>query len=129
MKKHSFEKIERIRLKKDIERLYQKGNSIFVYPLKVRYVTVEAEEDSPIAAQVLITVSKKNFKKAVHRNRIKRLIREGYRLNKHLLSPLQGEIIHIHFHYISKKLLDFTTIENGIKELLKQINNMTDKLH
>lgn len=124
-KKYGFQKIERLRLRKDIQRLYEQGISLFVYPFKARYLIVE-KKDLAIPAQVLITVSGKTFKKAVHRNRIKRLIRESYRLNKYLLTVQQDKVFHIHFHYISKKILDFHTVQKGMQELLAQINQRSN---
>ena len=78
--KYTFTKKERLSSKKLIDQLFTEAKTFFSYPFKVFYLFKDAERDLPV--QVLITVSKKNFKKAVDRNKIKRLVREGYRLNK-----------------------------------------------
>ena len=71
---------ERIKSKKQLNRLFGEGDSFFVYPFKVLYL-FETDCDKE-QAKILITVSKKKFKKAVERNRIKRLTREAFRKNK-----------------------------------------------
>ena len=78
--KYTFTKKDRLSSKKLIDHLFTEGKTFFSYPFKIFYLFQEAEKEFPV--QVLITVSKKNFKKAVDRNKIKRLVREGYRLNK-----------------------------------------------
>ena len=78
--KYTFTKKERLSSKKLIDQLFTEGNTFFSYPFKVFYLFQEVEKEYPV--KVLITASKKNFKKAVDRNKIKRLVREGYRLNK-----------------------------------------------
>ena len=87
--KYTFTKKERLSSKKLIDQLFTEGKTFFSYPFKVFYLFKETEEEFPV--QVLITVSKKNFKKAVDRNKIKRLVREGYRKNKLLLHDYLNE--------------------------------------
>ncbi len=77
---HTFKKEERLSSKIVINKLFEKGAYITVSPFR----TVWLETDSPLVfpAQVAISVSKKRFKHAVDRNKVKRLVREAYRLNK-----------------------------------------------
>jgi len=124
--KFTFQKTERIVLKKVIENIFNMGESLFVYPLKVRY-TVTERENSDVHAKVLISVPKKNFKKAVHRNRIKRLMREAYRLNKHLLILSTQQQINVHFHYVSKNILPFHKIQESMTAILQQISEKQNK--
>lgn len=78
---HTFGKQERLTSKTNIERLFkQPTGSLFAYPVKFTWLITTIEEDTP--AQILISVPKRNFKKAHDRNRIKRQIREVYRKNK-----------------------------------------------
>ncbi|OGX84451.1 hypothetical protein BEN48_16145 [Hymenobacter glacialis] len=71
--------------KKLIEELFGKqGSSFGVYPLRIVWIKSAAPTTAP--PQVLISVSKRTFKRAVDRNRLKRLIREAYRLNKYRLA-------------------------------------------
>jgi ribonuclease P protein component len=83
-RKYAFPKEEHLCRKKLIEELFGKQSSSFgVYPLRIVWVKSEAPSAAP--PQVLISVSKRTFKRAVDRNRLKRLIREAYRLNKYRL--------------------------------------------
>ena len=79
----TFKKEERLSSKKRIDELFENGSSFYLSPLRILWL--EKKLDVEAHAQVLISVSKKNFKRAVDRNKIKRLIREAYRLNKHTL--------------------------------------------
>jgi ribonuclease P protein component len=85
MRRHTFPKEEHLCRKKLIEELFSKqGSSFGVYPLRI--VWIKAVEPTSAPPQVLISVSKRTFKRAVDRNRIKRLIREAYRLNKYRIT-------------------------------------------
>jgi ribonuclease P protein component len=84
LRRHTFPKEEHLCRKKLIEELFGKQSSSFgVYPLRLVYTKTAAPTTAP--PQVLISVSKRSFKRAVDRNRLKRLIREAYRLNKYRL--------------------------------------------
>ena len=77
----TFSKSERLIAKTHIERLFKEpAGSFFIYPLKFTWIHCPLDEAVP--AQILITVSKKHFKRAHDRNRIKRQLREVYRKNK-----------------------------------------------
>ena len=77
----SLKKHEILRSKKKIKELFEDGSSFFVYPFKVYFL----HEQTAAPAQVLFSVSKKYFKRAVDRNLIKRRMREAYRLNKSII--------------------------------------------
>lgn len=80
---YSFKKEERLCSKKAISELFAKGNSSFHFPFRVLWL--KNNEAIASSIQLAISVPKKNFKKAYQRNRIKRLIKEAWRLNKHKL--------------------------------------------
>ena len=83
-RKYTFPKEEHLCRKKLIEELFSKQSSSFgVYPLRIVWIPSPAPTTAP--PQVLISVSKRTFKRAVDRNQLKRLIREAYRLNKYRL--------------------------------------------
>ncbi|MBW6460431.1 MAG: ribonuclease P protein component [Bacteroidales bacterium] len=79
----SFSKDEILRRKKRIDQLFKEGSSFFVYPCKVYWLITPLDTSHP--AQVMFIAGKKNFRHAVDRNRIRRQIRETYRLQKHQL--------------------------------------------
>ena len=84
-RKYTFPKEEHLCRKKLIEELFGKqGSSFGVYPLRIVWIPAPALTTAP--PQVLISVSTRTFKRAVDRNRLKRLIREAYRLNKYRLT-------------------------------------------
>jgi ribonuclease P protein component len=76
----SFNKKEKLKSKKLIEQLFSEGKSVSAFPLRLVYLPTVFTED--VIAKTGVSVSKRFFKKAVDRNRIKRLLRESYRLNK-----------------------------------------------
>jgi len=126
-KRFTFSKDERLHSKVLIEDLFANGKSFFNYPFKV-IVTHTLSEKLP-GVKVLISVSKRNFKKAVDRNQIKRLIREAYRKNKFLLTESANEkmlIIHIAFIYTAKSILSYQEIERKIILILQTIKNQNE---
>jgi ribonuclease P protein component len=106
-----------------IASLFEAGHSFFVPPLKIVYLKTKLTSHSPV--QLLISVPKRNFPKAHDRNRIKRLIREAYRKQKHGLyaslaktnSQLALAII-----YTSKKITTFNEAESKIKLALSRLS-------
>lgn len=79
----TYPKSEKLKSKKTIDLLFSKGKSVSKFPLRLVYVALEEENDAKTT--VGVSVSKKHFKHAVDRNYYKRILREAYRLNKHLL--------------------------------------------
>lgn len=81
-------------------------------------------QESTAPVKILISVPKRKFKKAVDRNKIKRLIREGYRKNKHLLiDRLDGKKIIVLMVYVSKTIIDYSETEEKINEVLIRLGN------
>lgn len=115
-------KSERLDKKKIIEKMFAGGSRSFsVFPLRVVYLPVEGLE---VSASVLISVSKRHFKRAVKRNRVKRQIREAYRKNKHeLLQVLQDKELQlaVAFIYLSDRLVASDEIEERMKTALARI--------
>lgn len=85
----TFSKQERLNSEKIIARLYESGFVVSKYPLRITALLLESEElPDGIVAQAMINASKRKLKKAVHRNRMKRILRELYRHRKHQLYSL-----------------------------------------
>lgn len=81
--KYTFRKEEKLCSRKAISDLFENGQAFTIQPFRVFWK--ESREEIPYPAKVAVSVSKRNFKRAVDRNRIKRLLREAWRLNKHIL--------------------------------------------
>jgi ribonuclease P protein component len=91
MGKFVFRKEERLNKERWIKELFEKGSSFHLYPFRVLFLP---HPDQSIAhTQVLISIPTRNFKRAVDRNKLKRRIREGYRLNKQALNNDQKWLI------------------------------------
>jgi len=116
--RYTFKKSERLSSKTSIKELFNKGSSFYSYPFKVISLPVASENN-----QILITVPKRLHKKAVTRNKIKRQIREAYRLNKQTLQI--DKKLHIAYIYTSNKIVGYQKIEEGLISSL----SLLDKLH
>jgi len=108
----SYPKKEKLKSKKLFDRLFSEGRSVSKYPIKLFYLETKLPQDVRIKAGV--AVSKRNFKSAVSRNRIKRLLREGYRRNKHLVfNNSEGSFAFL-ILYLGKKMPQYTEIEEAM---------------
>lgn len=119
--RYTFKKAEHLTGKTAIENLFRQGNSFLIYPFRVFFNITEKGGEPPV--RLLIGVSKKNFKHAVDRNRVKRLVREGYRKNKHILFSLleaKGFHLHVGFIYLKNDIDTAGGIENTIIAALKK---------
>ena len=119
---NSFPKQEHLCGDKRISRLFAEGEAFIAYPLRVVFRTEPLAGNVP--ASVLVSVPKKRFKRAVKRNRLKRLMREGYRLNKQELAALlkdKGLHMDISFTYIADEVLEFAQIEKKMKAALQKL--------
>ena len=120
----SFTKEERLHSFKEIQELMKKGEPFFHYPFKVvyRHCALEENNEQQAVNAIIVSVPKKNFKRAVKRNLLKRRIRESYRLNKGLLVAPQGGKTNALFVYVAKDVLEFSYIERKLKEVLVKIS-------
>lgn len=116
-----FPKTDKLCSNKDIEELFLKGKSFIVYPLRVVYYFQDVKDIDKYSISVLISVSKKKFKRAVKRNRIKRLIRESYRLNKNDLI-INNKSLNIAFIYLKDTLPKYEEIDNSVWKILKTLS-------
>jgi ribonuclease P protein component len=117
----TFRKAERLSSKVVIEQLFTTGKTFYSKPFKIYWLLVPPSDKT--AVKVLISVPKRNFKRAVDRNRLKRLIREAYRKNKTILvRPAGGEQLLLMFLYIEKTIEEYATIEAKMIETLKAAN-------
>lgn len=134
--RQKFNKEERLKSKKQIDQLFKGGEIIHHYPFKMLYKS-SVETDFSYSAQIAISVSKRNFKKAVSRNYIKRKIREAYRKNKFALYDNLATIdqkVYFFVIYTAKTDIPFNEIEKSMQLLLQKMfkeikakNNMNRK--
>ena len=123
MGKFSFSKKERLHGRKIIQELFDKGSSFYLHPFKIICLLHPVQNEGN--SQVLITASSKTFGKAVDRNKIKRRVREGYRLNKEKLLPERKWLIA--YIYVAKEILPSSLIHQKIGESLVTLNNRNAK--
>lgn len=126
---YTFTKEERLCNKSLIDGLFHKGSSFLCYPFRASWMPADAVQTYPV--QVVFSVAKKRFKRAVDRNAIKRRMREAYRLNKQslLYNQLTGadKKIVLSIGYIGKELAQYDFIEKKMLKLLAQLEGMATK--
>ncbi len=128
--KQTFKKEDRLHSKKRIARLFSEGDNFFIYPFKVVYTTIPETSDYPV--QLLISVSKQKFKRAVKRNRVKRLIREAYRKNKSIVyEQVEGEenTLLAGLIYVADTIMDYRQIEKKIILILQRLKNRDEQIN
>jgi len=115
---NSYPKAEKLKSKKIIDLLFTKGKSVGNFPLRLVYVPFDFEEEVPI--KMGVSVSKKHFKHAVDRNYYKRVLRECYRLNKHLLTDHLEQKYCLMFFYQTSDRLPYDEINDKTIQLFKK---------
>ena len=130
--RYTLGKKDKLKSRKAIEQLFKEGKSFSVFPFRVLYLKAPASSLTKNNLQTAFSVSKKYFKKAVDRNRIKRLMREAWRLQKNILEDkinFSNKSIAVFIIYTGNELpeyeLIFEKITAAIKRLLKICNETT----
>jgi len=116
-------KAERLHSKKLIQELFAKGSSFYLSPFKV--LVLAHPDQNKAQHEILISVSKRSFKKAVDRNLLKRRIREVYRTEKQALLSIPKLVIA--FIYTGKTILSLPEIQRGMVTSFKKINQRFPK--
>lgn len=119
--RNTFRKEERLKSKKIIDALFEKGKSIDVPPLKIVWMTTS--EASSFPAQASFSVPKRNFQKAADRNRLKRLMRESYRLRKGLLYSRLAEknlYVALMVLFIGKQMANLKEVDEKMESALNR---------
>lgn len=128
-RRNTLPKRERIYGRDAIVKLFGNADSrsLVAYPLRVVYVLTEKQEYElrEPAVRMLASVSKKHFKRAVKRNRVKRQIREAYRTNKHRLletvDSLGNKQLSVAFIWLADELYPTSAVENRTRKLLRRL--------
>ncbi len=121
-------KQERVCSKLLIDRLFNggKSHSMSAYPLRVVYMYMQSDDiaNEEPNTQILVSVPKKCFKRAVKRNRVKRQIREAYRRNRILASEKvsDGCSLVMAFIWLDSKLYDTAVVEAKMKNLIQRVS-------
>lgn len=125
---HTLCKAERLHSRKLIERLFGGGQSrsMSAFPLRVVYMpppSFAGDNQLTPTAQMLVSVPKRYFKRAVKRNRVKRQVREAYRRHK---SIFEGQPVIMAFIWLDDKLYPSSLIEERVVNLMMRIKEKTD---
>ena len=121
-KQFGLGKRDRLKSRREIDTLFEKGKHFSVFPLRVIY-RLEPAPNLP-TLQAGVTASKRHFKKAVDRNRVKRLLREAYRLQKNdLMEPLAARKMngYLFFVYTDATIAPFALINQCMQACLKRL--------
>ncbi len=116
----TFPKAEKLCGQTRIEQLYRHGKRFVVWPLRVTYLPTD---DAP--TEVLVWAPKSLFKHAVDRNRLRRQMREAYRLNKQILADT-GKTYQIAFNYMEKEMHDYRVIDKAMRRALKRLSQQEE---
>lgn len=120
-----YSKKDKLKSKKLIEQLFTEGKAITAYPLRLVYLKTKFEDGSQLKTGV--SVSKRLHKTAVSRNRIKRLLREAYRLNKPLYFNNSSASYAFMILYLSKDGTTFDKLNHNMKLLFKKFSAQNEQ--
>lgn len=115
---------KRARLKstKSISNLFAKGKSVAKFPLRMVWVIQSDGFPIPEKSKMAVSVPKKKIKKAVHRNLLKRRIREAWRMNRNpIIIPEKNYTIEVLFIYYGPTVIDFKAIQRSMIFLIEQL--------
>ena len=121
----TYSKKEKLKSKKLIDQLFAEGQSVSAFPLRMVYLPTTFED--AISAKASVSVSKRNFKTAVDRNHIKRLLRESYRLNKASYFNNLTTQYALMILYIGKEKPTYTQVQSKMNILFEKFSNKVSK--
>jgi ribonuclease P protein component len=111
----TFPKHQKLKSRKDIKALFEDGKIVTKYPVKLLWLPLDQQD-----TRAGFAVAKRNFKSAVTRNKIKRLMREAYRLQKQEIQ-VHDKTFTLLFLYIGKDVASFKTIDKAVLGALKKL--------
>ncbi len=122
MSAYRFPKSGRLRGQKRIQELFKRGSSFYLQPFRI---VVLRSTDETGRHEVLLTVSKREFKRAVDRNRIRRIMREAYRLNQGKINNLPK--LQIAYIYSAKEMPELKQISAKFVESFERLKQYVEK--
>lgn len=120
----TLQAVERLKLRKQIETLFQTGEAFSVFPLRVVYHYLpERGEAEPSPVRAGFSIPKKRLRKAVQRNRVRRLLKEAWRLQKHALYELVPPTAQLHCFliYTGNDQFTFPDAEKTVKKVIGRL--------
>ena len=116
----TFSKNERLCSKVLIDKLVEKGRSFNSFPFRVKWLEIT---DSPAPVQIVISIPKRNFKRSVDRNKLKRQIKEVYRKEKQkIYNTLENKNFLLMLVYTSKNKMEFKELEGKVIDTLQHFS-------
>lgn len=117
-RRYTYPKSEKLKSRNIIEKMFAEGKTVSKYPLRLVYVPLQ--DDTEGILKMGVSVSKRNFKRAVDRNYYKRLLREAYRLNKHIITEKLQQPTACMFFYQTKDRLTFEEVNEKAIQLFEK---------
>lgn len=119
--KFSFPKEHRLKSSLLIKETVQQRKSVFCFPIKCFY---SVRETPGAACNVAFLVSKKRFAHAVDRNRVKRLLREAYRLHSQEFTPISEQTVNLCWMFVGETLPTFTQVEEAARRIFAELQTV-----
>ena len=119
--RYFYRRDRRLHREGEVEPLFRRGSSVFIYPLKVMYAMREVAEGAPSWRAVII-VPKRNLKKATARNLVRRRIREALRLHQYDLRLDRGQQLHLGLVYVSHEVCGYDLLERSVVEMYARLS-------
>lgn len=124
-----FPKSQKLCGDKPVGELFDRGSAFSRFPLRVVFLLCSERFNGEEPLRMMVSVGKKRFKRAVKRNRVKRLVRESYRLRKQQLqdaleSNYPGAALHVAFVFLDKEMPDYAKVDTAMRQSLAKLRDL-----
>ena len=130
-KQFTLGKNERLKSRKQIEQLFNDGQRFSISPFRIFYSFQNSPAPIHQTLQAGFGASSRNFKTAVDRNRIKRLTKEAWRLQKNTLKEQlkeQNQKLNVFFIYTGKELPVYDEVYTSVKKIVSKLLGISNKI-